>query len=173
MRWWVLALLLACTPAEDAAVVPPFEGASPAAAPAGAAEPSAAGSSPVAEALTPEVLEQRRRALHAETRALVEDLSAAGRYDCCIEQPCATCAMRMGGCKCGHGLRNGEPVCEECAMMWRAGRGAEPGVDPASVRTFLEAQREAETAAKARAAPEDPRASTNGAACACPGHERR
>ncbi len=167
MRWWVLALMLACAPAQDAATAPPSAGA--ASSPVGAADPSASGSSPGAEALTPEVLERRRRALHAETRALVDDLAAAGRYDCCIEQPCATCAMRMGGCKCGHGLRNGEPVCEECAMMWRAGRGAEPGVDPASVRSFLEAQREAETAAKSGAAS----APASGAACACPGHDRR
>ncbi len=27
-------------------------------------------------------------------------------------------------------------------MMWRQGRGAEPGVDPANVRSFLEAEKE-------------------------------
>jgi hypothetical protein len=114
--------------------------------------------------LTPEELDRRHRSLREELRGLVGELSRAGRYDCCIEHPCNTCAMRMGGCKCGHGLRNGEPVCEECAMMWRAGQGDEPGVDPASVRSFLEAEREAQEAA---------RAAKPAAACSCPGHVKR
>jgi hypothetical protein len=64
----------------------------------------------------------------------------------------------MGGCKCGEGLRNGQPVCEECALMWQAGHGAEPGVDPASVRSFLEAKREKQVETEVRAA------------CSCPEH---
>lgn len=51
------------------------------------------------------------------------------------------CATRTGGCRCGEGLRRGEPVCEECALMWRRGKGAEPGVEASSVRSFLEAER--------------------------------
>jgi hypothetical protein len=43
-----------------------------------------------------------------------------------------------GGCSCGEGLRRGEPVCEECALMWKRGQGAEAGVQPNSVRSFLE-----------------------------------
>jgi hypothetical protein len=70
----------------------------------------------------------------------VRELEGAGRYDCCIERPCSYCAMRVGGCRCGEAARAGEPVCEECALMWTQGKGAEP-VDPASIRSFLEAQR--------------------------------
>lgn len=43
---------------------------------------------------------------------------------------------------CGEGLRRGEPVCEECALMWAKGQGDEPSVDPESVRSFLEAMRD-------------------------------
>jgi hypothetical protein len=90
----------------------------------------------------PDDLEARRKALKATLRELVGDLGAAGRYDCCVETPCSMCALRAGGCACGEGLRAGEPVCEECALMWHTGKGAEPGVDPGSVRSFLEAARQ-------------------------------
>jgi hypothetical protein len=107
---------------------------------------------PAADVTDPAALEARRVALRDQLKALVGDLTTAGRYDCCVEAPCNLCAMRAGGCKCGEGLRNGEPVCEECAMMWRRGNGAEPGVDAASVRSFLEAEREMVDAAKGAAA---------------------
>ena len=85
--------------------------------------------------------EARRRAIHAEVRSFVEDLEAGGDYDCCIKSPCSHCAMMAGGCKCEEGLARGEPVCEECALMWTRGQGKTPGVDPDSVRSFLEAER--------------------------------
>src|SRR5687767_6414088 len=62
----------------------------------------------------PPTLEDRRKAIAADVRALVADLEAAGRYDCCIQAPCNLCATRAGGCRCGESLRRGEPVCEEC-----------------------------------------------------------
>lgn len=98
---------------------------------------------PVSSAPSPPVLdfEARRVALGVEIRALIADLEAAGRYDCCIETPCNLCATRTGGCRCGEGLRRNEPVCEECAMMWAQGLGAEPGVEASTVRSFLEASR--------------------------------
>ena len=105
-----------------------------------ATEPQAAGD-----------LEARRAALSEEVRGMMGELEAAGRYDCCIETPCKQCALRAGGCRCGEGLRRGEPVCEECALMWRRGKGAEPGVDPGSVRSFLEAEREMQSKAAAPA----------------------
>lgn len=106
----LLILLLACSPASS----PPPSGLDP--------------------------LETRRAALSAELRELVTELEAAGRYDCCIETPCKLCATRAGGCRCGEGARNGEPVCEECALMWARGKGDEP-VEPSTIRSFLEAER--------------------------------
>lgn len=64
-----------------------------------------------------------------------------GRYDCCVKVPCTHCAVLAAGCKCGEGLRRGEPVCEECAYLWLQGQGDEPGVSKESVRSFLEASR--------------------------------
>lgn len=71
---------------------------------------------------------------------MVGELEAAGRYDCCIESPCKLCAMRAGGCRCGPAARKGEPVCDECAVMWIQGQGAEP-VEAGTIRSFLEAER--------------------------------
>lgn len=93
-------------------------------------------------------LEQRQARLRTEQRALVTALEDAGKYDCCTITPCTLCATRAGGCSCGEGLRKGLPVCEECAVLWKAGRGAEPGVDPKTVRSFLQAADEATAKAK-------------------------
>lgn len=116
----------------------------------GEPEPPVPADAPVA--LSPEQLESRRKEIVGAVKTLVGDLAASGRYDCCVEGPCQQCAMRMGGCKCGESARRGEPVCEECALMWRQGRGAEPGVDAAGVRSYLEAAREAEDRAAGRCA---------------------
>ncbi|MDP2312601.1 MAG: hypothetical protein Q8P41_06815 [Pseudomonadota bacterium] len=134
----------------------------------------------VAPADDPAALEARRVAIRDQVKALIGDLSAAGKYDCCVEAPCNLCAMRAGGCKCGEGLRNGEPVCEECAMMWRRGNGAEPGVDAASVRSFLEAEREMEAKARGEVPPaasvstptstQRPAAAGEAPGCACADH---
>lgn len=86
-------------------------------------------------------LSERHRAVTDEIAALVADLSAAGTYQCCIQTPCRWCAMQTAGCACGPGLVRGEPVCEECALMWTKGQGSIPGVDPDGVRSFLEAMR--------------------------------
>lgn len=85
-------------------------------------------------------MEERRRDLYAELRALVHAQQAAGAYDCCIQEPCSWCALQTGHCACGEGLRRGDPVCDECVMFWDRGLGAE-AVDPASVRSFTEEQR--------------------------------
>lgn len=97
-------------------------------------------------------LEARRKAINAKLKALVGDLAAQDRYDCCVKVPCSTCALYGGGCKCGEGLRRGEPVCDECAFLWLRGEGAED-VDPATVKSFQQVERE-----------------LKGMACACPEH---
>lgn len=95
---------------------------------------------PHAEAAPPS-FDERRVALVADLRAFVDDLTAAGRYHCCVSTPCTWCAELTAGCSCGPGLTRGEPVCEECAVLWTKGQGSVPGVDPSAVRSFLEARR--------------------------------
>ena len=90
--------------------------------------------------------EARRQELEGMIRAYVGELQADGRYRCCISVPCTTCAMLAGSCACADGLRRGEPVCDECAMMWQRGQGVVPGVSKDQVRSFLEASRSKDAA---------------------------
>ncbi len=92
-------------------------------------------------AVVPLDQKSHRAAIEAELRELVALLEKEGEYDCCTEHPCLHCGLRTGGCACGEGIRKGEPVCEECALMWAKGLGAEPTVDPGKVCSFLEADR--------------------------------
>ena len=92
--------------------------------------PAAAEATATATAEPTKDLRERHGAMFKELRALVKEMQESGRYDCCIEAPCSHCAMMVGGCSCGEGLRRGEPVCEECALMWLRGLGAESGIDP-------------------------------------------
>jgi len=85
--------------------------------------------------------EDQRQDIWAALRARVAQLTAAGTYKCCIKVPCSHCALMTGGCNCGPGLRDGEPVCHECALMWMRGQGAVEGIDPAAVLSFLEAEK--------------------------------
>lgn len=101
-------------------------------------------------------LEAERKALVEELQRLTRELEAEGAYDCCIASPCRQCALRTGGCRCGEGARRGEPVCEECALMWRRGQGAEPGVDPASVHSFSAAEERLDAARACRCAEGEP-----------------
>ena len=103
----------------------------------------------------PRGVEARRSALVDELRGIMRELEADGRYDCCVETACLRCTTRGGGCACGPGLRKGDPVCEECAMWWMRGKGEEPGIDPDTVRSFLEAAHQEKAKSE----------------CNCPAHE--
>lgn len=56
-----------------------------------------------------------------------------GMYSCCIGPSCNFCALATGMCPCGDGAANGEGVCGECLLGWKAGYGQIAGVDPADV----------------------------------------
>lgn len=90
----------------------------------------------------PPTLQERHEAVKTGMADLVASLTAEGVYHCCVSVPCRWCALQTAGCACGPGLERGEPVCEECALMWTKGLGSVEGVDPDGVRSFLEAMRE-------------------------------
>ena len=91
------------------------------------------------QSMTDAQVRDRRQRIHDDLAEFSRQLEADGRYDCCVKTPCTWCALNTGGCSCGEGLRRGEPVCEQCAYLWRRGQGDEPGIDPESVESFLEA----------------------------------
>ena len=89
----------------------------------------------------PPSIDARHRTVAAELDALIASLTAEGRYACCVSTPCKWWALRTAGCGCGPRLAKGEPVCEECALLWTKGLGSVDGVDPDGVQSFLEAMR--------------------------------
>jgi hypothetical protein len=71
----------------------------------------------------------------AITKATIADSDAP--YHCCIEPTCNWCALMMAKCPCGHGLAQGKPVCPECVLGWRQGKGDIPGVESSAVKSML------------------------------------
>ncbi len=49
-------------------------------------------------------------------------LMTAGKYNCCIEDPCNMC-IDEGGCNCKNEVKNNKPVCKECYEGWQHGKG--------------------------------------------------
>ncbi len=48
---------------------------------------------------------------------------AAGKYNCCIEEPCDECLKAHGSCSCKKAVKDGKPVCDECYEGWKSGHG--------------------------------------------------
>jgi hypothetical protein len=47
----------------------------------------------------------------------------AGKYSCCIEEPCDECIKAHGSCSCKKAVKDGKPVCDECYDGWKKGQG--------------------------------------------------
>ena len=60
----------------------------------------------------------------------------AGKYSCCLKNPCDYCALKMGECPCGMNAANDMPVCNECKGSWYAGDGNIPGKTPDQIKTM-------------------------------------
>lgn len=52
---------------------------------------------------------------------------AAGKYNCCIEEPCDECLKVHGSCSCKKAVKDGKPVCNECYEGWKHGEGTVSG----------------------------------------------
>ena len=69
------------------------------------------------------------------------ETAQAGKYACCVKAPegskaagCDLCARMNGSCNCACQSCCGKGVCGDCLSGWKAGKGAVPGVKPASVK---------------------------------------
>lgn len=60
-------------------------------------------------------------------------LTADGKYNCCIRPTCDFCALSVNKCPCATNVAKGMPVCGTCAGGWASGYGVVPDVDPAEV----------------------------------------
>ncbi len=79
--------------------------------------------------MSPE-MDQARAQLKAAKMKLAQD----GHYNCCNKTPCDFCAISMNMCPCGKNVKEGKPVCGECADGWSVGHGDVAGVDAKKVK---------------------------------------
>ncbi len=75
----------------------------------------------------------------AKAKALLNEAKATlmeeNKYNCCIENPCNTCAFEHQSCGCYESLKAGKAVCNECYAGWQRGEGADKDIKPSQVKT--------------------------------------
>ena len=64
-----------------------------------------------------------------------EELMEAGKYSCCTNHSCNTCAFEHQSCTCYKSLKAGKPVCNECYAGWQRGDGADKNIKKNQVKT--------------------------------------
>jgi hypothetical protein len=80
--------------------------------------------------------------LISELDRYVDELKAAGQYDCCVKPACRQCAISAGECHCRQVIDANGPCCGECTQSWVEGRGNTAGVDREQVLAHLGCVRE-------------------------------
>lgn len=86
---------------------------------------------PVATTQQPQVavtLEARLQNIKSELKTAKVDLTAEGKYNCCVNPACDWCALREGECQCHDNLMAKKAVCPDCGLGWHNGRGVVKGV---------------------------------------------
>ena len=87
-----------------------------------------------ADLSTPAQLSEIRSELETAKTAIA---AGGDHYHCCIDPTCNWCALHMASCECGHALGEGKPVCPECVLGWRKGKGDMADIDAADVKSAL------------------------------------
>ena len=80
--------------------------------------------------------------LISEIDRYIDELKAAGQYDCCVKPACRQCAITAGECHCRQVIDADGPCCGECTQSWVEGRGNTAGVDREQVLAHLGCVRE-------------------------------
>ena len=75
---------------------------------------------------------KKAKALLAEAK---EELGKEGKYNCCIDHECNTCALEHQSCSCHKALKAGKPVCNECYAGWQRGEGVDKTIKKNKVKT--------------------------------------
>jgi hypothetical protein len=82
-------------------------------------------------ALSPDA---RLATIKAELKTVKANLTAAGKYDCCVQPPCDWCALKEGECPCHDNLLAKKAVCPDCGLGWHNGQGVVEGVSASQVK---------------------------------------
>jgi hypothetical protein len=95
----------------------------------------------VREAETPDFSRQDAAAQVAEVKSEIEiakeSMAHAGKYKCCIKPPCDWCLLKANGCACESMVDADQPVCPECGLGWKQGKGSLEGIEASEVKNVL------------------------------------
>jgi hypothetical protein len=100
------------------------------------------GTACVREAGAPDFNQQDTAAQVAEVKSEIaaakQSLAHDGKYECCIKPPCDWCVTKANGCACASMVDADQPVCPECGLGWKQGKGSLEGIAPEEVKNVLE-----------------------------------
>ncbi len=82
-------------------------------------------------ALTPDT---RLANIKSELKTMKSELTAAGKYNCCVQPACDWCALKEGECPCHDHLLAKKAVCPDCGLGWHNGQGVVEGVKVGQVK---------------------------------------
>lgn len=74
----------------------------------------------------------------ADVEIAKASLTRDGKFKCCVKPACDWCVLKANGCACADMIDAGQPVCPECGLGWKNGRGSIPDVQPSEVKNVLE-----------------------------------
>ena len=88
------------------------------------------------QTLKPTKAQRQIDAARKKLDSLKKDLTAKGKYKCCVKPGCTLCIRTNGSCNCAANVKAGKGSCGECQEGWLAGRGAVKGL-PRNPLAFL------------------------------------
>ena len=92
---------------------------------------------PSAAAMHTGLVDMRQAMLLSEIDKYIGELTADGKYDCCVKPACRQCAITAGECHCREVVTSDGPCCGECTQAWVEGKGNIEGVDREQVLEHL------------------------------------
>lgn len=96
----------------------------------------------VREAGTPDFSAQETAAQVAEVKSEIaiakENMKRDGKYNCCIKPACDWCLLKANVCACANMVDADQPVCPECGLGWKQGRGALEGYTAEEIKNVME-----------------------------------
>jgi len=96
----------------------------------------------VREAGAPDFSQQDAAAQVAEVKAEIEiakeTMAHDGKYKCCIKPACDWCLTKANGCSCESMVDADQPVCPECGLGWKQGKGSLEGYEAKDIKNVME-----------------------------------
>lgn len=97
-------------------------------------EPQGKAAKPAADTTVVLSPDARLANIKAKLKAVKSELTAAGKYNCCVQPSCDWCALKEGECPCHDNLLAKKAVCPDCGLGWHNGQGVVEGVKVSQVK---------------------------------------